>query len=327
MTLDLKKYEILHNLDADLRKTRGKGSRHRFLGRSEDGLVAAVINLAYKGRKGTVELVATSELHRDMAAGHVRVVDVTYQPRLETPSTKKFLDKAWSDLEPLRLREDIYFDKHLRAQVIEEAAMKASTCPVRIRYLWRRYLQGGCTYDGLRCDFAGCGKPENGERIISPKAGRPSPLKKFKGRLGGRFIDDEVKERFLRGIKDHVVGINNRNVKMPESFQRTLDGEFRVKKIVDGVETLEYEDHLPTYDQFRYFVRKTLTRGAIKKSRKTPASHGTSDRSKLSESPPAAAADAAASLMGAPGARHGSAPRTQGMPSPATASKAPGERC
>lgn len=172
-----------------------------------------------------------------------------------TEGRRKFRDEAWEAVSIVVAGGDLVFDPHHRSQLIKKAIDATGRSEPTIRKDLRRYWQGGQTKNALIARFDGGKgklKPSDGE-----KRGRKSLLSHATGKTLGVNVDDDIRNKFRRGIKLFYEKKNG--IPLTKAYEKTLWRFFRKKiglKNGRPVYELPLDTELPTFDQFKYWYEK-----------------------------------------------------------------------
>lgn len=169
-----------------------------------------------------------------------------------------YRDKAWSIIAPIIEMDDgKAFIPSLRGSLISEVSQRTGCSKKTIYKYLRSYWQGGQTKNALLPSFERCGGKGLEHQSSERKRGRPRKLSLTTQRPIGVNVNEEIREKFRRGIK--LFYLNRKEATLTSAFQLTLEKFFHCGYTSHNgvlVPVLPPIDELPTLAQFRYWYFK-----------------------------------------------------------------------
>lgn len=168
-------------------------------------------------------------------------------------------DLAWETIAPLVKDNDgrIFFS-HGRGSLLNAWVEKTGCTKMTLYKYLRRYWQGGQTRNALLPLFDKCGAPGKERQSREKKRGRPNKISKITQMPAGVNVDDNIREKFNRGIRQFYENAQGRTLQ--DAYQKTLEKYFHKGYTLssDGVliPCLPPAQELPTFGQFRYWYEK-----------------------------------------------------------------------
>ena len=169
-----------------------------------------------------------------------------------------YRDKAWSIIAPIIESSDAKaFIPSLRGSLINEVSQRTGCIKKTIYKYLRQYWQGGQTKNALLPSFERCGGKGFEHQSRECKRGRPRKLSLTTETPIGVNVNEEIREKFRRGIK--LFYLNRQGTTLKEAFQLTLEQFFHCGYTSHNgvlVPVLPQISELPTLTQFRYWYFK-----------------------------------------------------------------------
>jgi hypothetical protein len=121
--------------------------------------------------KAKIRVLETTTLVEMVKREAAKEVTLQSGPLRLTPKGEAYRARAWQALEPFRSSDQSYlFDCHKRNAMVMKIVNAGLLAEPNARTALRRYLQGGCTRDGIICNFGNCGTvPEGGRFAVKGK--------------------------------------------------------------------------------------------------------------------------------------------------------------
>jgi putative transposase len=168
-------------------------------------------------------------------------------------------DQAWEIIAPLvEDRDGRIFFSHGRGALLNTWAEKTDCTKMTLYKYLRRYWQGGQTRNALLPLFNNCGAPGKERQSRGKKRGRPSKISQLTQLPVGVNVDDKIREKFSRGIRQFYENAEGRTLQ--DAFQKTLEKFFHKGYTLSPDEALipclPPAHELPTFGQFRYWYEK-----------------------------------------------------------------------
>ncbi|MBW4540402.1 MAG: DDE-type integrase/transposase/recombinase [Myxacorys chilensis ATA2-1-KO14] len=205
------------------------------------------------------------DLEEALAARQAHVLEIDpYASLLKPEDTipakhRERRDQAWEIIAPLVENKDgrIFFS-HGRGALLNAWAEKTGCTKMTLYRYLRRYWQGGQTRNALLPLFSKCGAPGKERQSHGKKRGRPSRISTVTQMPVGVNVDDKVREKFSRGIRQFYENAQGRTLQ--DAFQKTLEKYFHKGYTLSPDEVLipclPPAHELPTFGQFRYWYEK-----------------------------------------------------------------------
>ncbi len=182
-------------------------------------------------------------------------------------------NKAWSVISDIVKKEpDIYYE-NLRGHLVKETMVKHSTTKPSIYNYLRKYWQGGQIENCLLPSYFVCGGKGSEKNANGKKRGRTRKSDKLANDIplnstssisnendinkSGININKKVRKYILRAVKDYY----KTTVKYPlkHTYEKMIYRDFAIGyQVLDGLEVpvLRPAKDLPTFGQFKYWVKK-----------------------------------------------------------------------
>ena len=176
------------------------------------------------------------------------------------PKHRERRDSAWEKIASLVTGADcerIFFSK-ARGSLVKAASAQHKISVVTLYFYLRRYWQGGQIVNALLPLFENCGGKGNLRRSGRKKRGRKNNITKRSNKRVGVNVTGSVLKRFKLGYQKFYN--NSDGLSLADAFEETINQFFnKGYKKVDGeyVPILPPADKLPTYQQFRYWYKRT----------------------------------------------------------------------
>ena len=205
------------------------------------------------------------ELEDALAALQARILEIDPYASLLQPEDiipekhRERRDRAWNVIAELVEDKDgrIFFSRG-RGTLMNTWVEKTGCTKMTLYKYLRRYWQGGQTRNSLLPLFDKCGAPGKGRQSQGKKRGRPSRISKVTQIPVGVNVDDKVREKFRRGIRQFYE--NAQELTLQDAFQKTLEQYFNKGYDFGPDESLipclPPAQELPTFGQFRYWYEK-----------------------------------------------------------------------
>ncbi|MBW4522821.1 MAG: transposase family protein [Scytolyngbya sp. HA4215-MV1] len=168
-------------------------------------------------------------------------------------------DQAWEVIAPLVEGKDgrIFFS-HGRGALLNAWVEKTGCTKMTLYKYLRRYWQGGQVRNALLPLFDKCGAPGKERKSREKKRGRPNKISKITQIPVGVNVDDKIREKFNRGVRQFYE--NGQGRTLQDAFQKTLEKHFHKGYTLSSngalVPCLPPAHELPTFGQFRYWYEK-----------------------------------------------------------------------
>lgn len=171
---------------------------------------------------------------------------------------QEYRDKAWSIIAPIIETSDgKAFIPSLRGSLISQVSQRTGCIKKTIYKYLRSFWQGGQTKNALLPSFERCGAFGKEHQSYECKRGRPRKLSLITETPLGVNVNEEMREKFRRGIK--LFYLNRQGTTLKEAFQLTLEQFFHCGYTLQNgvlVPVLPEINELPTFTQFRYWYFK-----------------------------------------------------------------------
>jgi putative transposase len=168
-------------------------------------------------------------------------------------------DRAWAAIAPLIEDESgRILLSYGRGALLNAWTEKTGYTKMTLYKYLRRYWQGGQTRNALLPMFDNCGAPGKERSSQGKKRGRPSKVSKATHLPMGINVNEEVREKFSRGIRQFYENAQGRTLQ--DAFQKTLEKYFHRGYTASSegalIPCLPPANELPTFGQFRYWYEK-----------------------------------------------------------------------
>jgi len=171
-------------------------------------------------------------------------------------------DAAWAVIKSLVSDDQGYprvaiFICQQRGRLVAACALEHGLTRQTVYTYLRRYWQHGQIKNALLPWYVRCGGRGKERTAGECKLGRPNALARVSGQNEGVVIDEDIKQRFARGVKQFYE--NQQQMPLTKAFQRTLETFFNCgHELRDGVwvPILPPAAELPTFRQFQYWYTK-----------------------------------------------------------------------
>ncbi|MEA5497542.1 Mu transposase C-terminal domain-containing protein [Limnoraphis robusta Tam1] len=196
---------------------------------------------------------------------HIQILEVDpYATLLRSEETipekhRKYRDEAWDVISKLveNNNGEIFYPKE-RGMLLRDAEQKTGRTRMTLYKYLRRYWQGGQTKNALLPLFDKCGAKGKLRNSHGLKRGRPTKLAKATAIPRGVNVDENMRDKFRRGISKFYENANGRTLQ--DAYDRTLKEYFKkgYELAPDGtlIPYLPPASELPTFGQFYYWYEK-----------------------------------------------------------------------
>jgi hypothetical protein len=213
--------------------------------------------------------IATREIEANIQENIWRVVDDPFQQlKDENSLPDKYKDVRDKNSEVMdyifKERIDEFLTYSTRGTVINEAAERFNVPVVTVRKLSVRYMQRGMTKNSLLPDYDNCGLRGQKKKVSDKKRGRPRDPDSKGKIISGMNTTSEDEEKYNSAIKKYYKEDDRHSI--ARTYQMLLLDEY--SELVFGkngtVTPKTYGvEHIPTYHQFYYHLKKSLDKKEI----------------------------------------------------------------
>ncbi|MFB2839101.1 Mu transposase C-terminal domain-containing protein [Floridanema evergladense] len=204
-----------------------------------------------------------------------------------TEKHRKHRDEAWDVISQLvdNNNGEIFYPKQ-RGVLLRDAEQRTGRTRMTLYKYLRRYWQGGQTKNALLPLFDKCGAKGKERKSHGPKRGRPTKLAKATAIPRGVNVDENIRDKFRRGIIKFYENPNGRTLQ--DAYDKTLKEYFKkgYELAPDGtlIPYLPPASELPTFGQFYYWYEKERNAEQSLSKRKGQRRYNLSHREVLGDS-------------------------------------------